>query len=172
MGSEQANTNPNSLNGIPAREAADISMTDAPTDQSAVRLSLLPTLSFYSQRHLHNLIKKEINTIQLTLPPLQQQPPQPPQPTTTTTPSAAPSPIPLPAIARIPTPTPGGAATDQRSTSRATSAHPDPTSNTSGATGFTMPAEAAAHGAPVRQYINSKITGVLLEGMKIVAREQ
>ena len=35
-----------------------------------------------------------------------------------------------------------------------------------------MPTEAAAHGAPVRQYINSKITGVLLEGMKIVAREQ
>lgn len=35
-----------------------------------------------------------------------------------------------------------------------------------------MPAEAAAHGAPVRQYLNSKVTGVLLEGMKIVAREQ
>ncbi|KAK3903675.1 hypothetical protein C8A05DRAFT_32578 [Staphylotrichum tortipilum] len=35
-----------------------------------------------------------------------------------------------------------------------------------------MPAEAPPHGAPVRQYINSKITGVLLEGMKIVAREQ
>jgi COMPASS component SDC1 len=35
-----------------------------------------------------------------------------------------------------------------------------------------MPAEAIPHGAPVRQYINSKITGVLLEGMKIVAREQ
>ncbi|KAK1764697.1 hypothetical protein QBC33DRAFT_546896 [Phialemonium atrogriseum] len=35
-----------------------------------------------------------------------------------------------------------------------------------------MPAEAAAHGAPVRQYINGKITGVLLEGMKIVAKEQ
>lgn len=38
--------------------------------------------------------------------------------------------------------------------------------------GFTMPAEAPPHGAPVRQYINSKITGVLLEGMKMVARDQ
>jgi COMPASS component SDC1 len=35
-----------------------------------------------------------------------------------------------------------------------------------------MPSEAVPHGAPVRQYINGKITGVLLEGMKIVAREQ
>ena len=35
-----------------------------------------------------------------------------------------------------------------------------------------MPSEAAPHGAPVRQYINGKITGVLLEGMKMVAREQ
>jgi COMPASS component SDC1 len=43
---------------------------------------------------------------------------------------------------------------------------------TTTATGFAMPSEAAAHGAPVRQYLNSKVTGVLLEGMKIVAREQ
>lgn len=35
-----------------------------------------------------------------------------------------------------------------------------------------LPTEATPHGAPVRQYINGKITGVLLEGMKIVAREQ
>lgn len=35
-----------------------------------------------------------------------------------------------------------------------------------------MPSEAAVHGAPVRQYINGKITGVLLEGMKLVAKEQ
>jgi hypothetical protein len=52
-GSEQANTNPNSLNGIPARDAADISMTDAPTDnQSAVRLSLVPTLPFLLSKAL------------------------------------------------------------------------------------------------------------------------
>ncbi|KAK4131718.1 hypothetical protein BT67DRAFT_387194 [Trichocladium antarcticum] len=68
-----------------------------------------------------------------------------------------------------------------RSTSRAPSAHPDPSTTAStgpGTTtatttaGFSMPPEAAAHGAPVRQYINRNITGTLLEGMKIVAREQ
>ncbi len=48
--------------------------------------------------------------------------------------------------------------------SRAASAHPDP--------GFTMPTEAPAHGAPLRQYINSKVTGALLEGVKLVAKEQ
>ncbi len=48
--------------------------------------------------------------------------------------------------------------------SRATSAHPDP--------GFTLPSEAPAHGAPVRQYINTKVTGTLLEGMKLLAKEQ
>ena len=52
----------------------------------------------------------------------------------------------------------------ERTGSRAASAHPDP--------GFNMPAEAPVHGAPVRQYINTKITGVLLEGMKQVAKEQ
>ncbi|KAK3330800.1 hypothetical protein B0H66DRAFT_544910 [Apodospora peruviana] len=58
----------------------------------------------------------------------------------------------------------GAGAGGERTASRAASAHPDP--------GFTMPAEAPLHGAPVRQYINTKITGVLLEGMKMVAKEQ
>lgn len=35
-----------------------------------------------------------------------------------------------------------------------------------------MPSEATPNGAPVRQYLNGKVTGVLLEGMKLVAREQ
>ncbi|MCJ1226409.1 COMPASS (complex proteins associated with Set1p) component [Toensbergia leucococca] len=35
-----------------------------------------------------------------------------------------------------------------------------------------MPTKAASHGAPVRRYLNEKITGVLLEGMKRVAAEQ
>lgn len=48
--------------------------------------------------------------------------------------------------------------------SRATSAHPDQ--------GPAMPAEAAVHGAPVRQYMNAKVTPVLLEAMKIIAKEQ
>ncbi|KAK8089182.1 hypothetical protein PG997_004143 [Apiospora hydei] len=50
------------------------------------------------------------------------------------------------------------------SSSRATSQHPD--------TGFTMPAEAPPHGAPVRQYLNSRVTGALLEGMKQIVKEQ
>lgn len=49
--------------------------------------------------------------------------------------------------------------------SRAASAHPPEP-------GFTMPAEAPAHGAPVRQYINTKVTGPLLEGMKLIAKDQ
>lgn len=35
-----------------------------------------------------------------------------------------------------------------------------------------MPTEAPVHGAPVRQYLNTKVTGVLLEGMKIIAKDQ
>ncbi|KAL1876389.1 hypothetical protein VTK73DRAFT_9404 [Phialemonium thermophilum] len=55
--------------------------------------------------------------------------------------------------------------------SRSASVHPDSVQGT-GSGALAMPAEAAVHGAPVRQYINSKITGVLLEGMKLVAKEQ
>ncbi|KAL2160921.1 hypothetical protein VTH06DRAFT_8633 [Thermothelomyces fergusii] len=106
-----------------------------------------------------------------TTQPSQPQPQQQPPPTATPTPTQTAA-----ATARIPTPAPAPAQQQQQqqqqqSTSRAASQHPDP-GTTGGAAGFTMPAEAAAHGAPVRQYINSKITGVLLEGMKIVAREQ
>jgi COMPASS component SDC1 len=49
-------------------------------------------------------------------------------------------------------------------TSRATSQHPDPAP--------TIPKEAPAHGAPTRQYLNSKVTGPLLDGMKQIAKEQ
>ncbi|KAI1208729.1 uncharacterized protein F4807DRAFT_429124 [Annulohypoxylon truncatum] len=50
------------------------------------------------------------------------------------------------------------------STSRAASQHPD--------AGFAMPAEAPAHGAPARQYLNSKVTGPLLDGMKKLVQEK
>ncbi|KAK4195774.1 hypothetical protein QBC40DRAFT_343214 [Triangularia verruculosa] len=96
-----------------------------------------------------------------------------PTPRTTT-------PIPLPHIPGFTAP-----ATTTTSTSRATSVHPPEqqqqappptmgatTVTTQSTTTIPMPSEAPLHGAPVRQYINSKITGVLLEGMKIVAREQ
>lgn len=48
--------------------------------------------------------------------------------------------------------------------SRAGSLHPEPS--------FNMPSEAATHGAPARVYLNTKVTGVLLEGMKIIAKDQ
>ena len=51
-----------------------------------------------------------------------------------------------------------------RNTSRAASLHPDP--------GFAMPAEAPPHGHNARRYLNTKVTGVLLEGMKQIAKEQ
>ncbi|KAI4135270.1 MAG: hypothetical protein LQ347_000818 [Umbilicaria vellea] len=35
-----------------------------------------------------------------------------------------------------------------------------------------MPSKAAPHGAPARRYLNEKVTGVLLEGMKRLAAEQ
>lgn len=47
--------------------------------------------------------------------------------------------------------------------SRAASLHPDPP---------TMPSQAPPHGAPTRQYLNGKVTGVLLDGMKQLAKEQ
>ncbi|KAF4988746.1 hypothetical protein FDECE_14935 [Fusarium decemcellulare] len=63
----------------------------------------------------------------------------------------APSPVP----ARTGTPAQG---------SRAASAHPDP--------GFNIPAEAPPHGDSTRRYLNTKVTGVLLEGMKQLAKDK
>ncbi|GAB0132864.1 hypothetical protein EsDP_00001286 [Epichloe bromicola] len=72
--------------------------------------------------------------------------------------AASPAPAnlaPSPAPARTGTPAQG---------SRAASLHPDP--------GFAMPSEAPAHGDPTRRYLNTKVTGVLLEGMKQLAKDQ
>ncbi|KAM4054968.1 dpy-30 motif domain-containing protein [Hirsutella rhossiliensis] len=60
-----------------------------------------------------------------------------------------------PAPARTGTPAQG---------SRAASAHPD--------ANLTMPSEAVPHGDPTRRYLNTKVTGVLLEGMKQLAKDQ
>ena len=35
-----------------------------------------------------------------------------------------------------------------------------------------MPSKAASHGAPARRYLNEKVTGVLLEGLKRLAADQ
>ena len=37
---------------------------------------------------------------------------------------------------------------------------------------LTIPLKAASHGAPARRYLNEKVTGVLLEGMKKLAAQQ
>ncbi|KAL8995351.1 MAG: hypothetical protein Q9169_004893 [Polycauliona sp. 2 TL-2023] len=49
-----------------------------------------------------------------------------------------------------------------------------PTRNTNGNVDVPppLPAKAAAHGAPARRYLNDKVTGVLLEGMKRLAVDQ
>lgn len=39
-------------------------------------------------------------------------------------------------------------------------------------TNNTMPAEAAENGAPTRVYLNQKVTAHVLEGMKLLAKEQ
>ncbi|CAK7270995.1 hypothetical protein SEPCBS57363_004388 [Sporothrix epigloea] len=65
-------------------------------------------------------------------------------------------------VGRTGTPMRGGERLE--SSSRAASVHPE--------SSFTIPSEAPLNGAPVRQYINSKVTGPLLEGMKMIAKEQ
>jgi COMPASS component SDC1 len=78
-------------------------------------------------------------------------------------PAQAPAPSAVsPAPPRIGTPVRKENGTDV--SSRAASQHPDPAS--------AMPTEAPPHGGPTRQYLNSKITPVLLDGMKMLAKEQ
>jgi len=80
------------------------------------------------------------------------------------------SPAILPGAAGAPSPAPQRIGTPSRNTngtdvtSRATSQHPDPAP--------AIPKEAPPHGAPTRQYLNSKVTGPLLDGMKQIAKEQ
>lgn len=80
------------------------------------------------------------------------------------------SPAILPGATNAPSPAPQRIGTPSRNvngndvTSRATSQHPDPAP--------AIPKEAPAHGAPTRQYLNSKVTGPLLDGMKQIAKEQ
>ncbi|KAI1345237.1 hypothetical protein F5Y15DRAFT_365326 [Xylariaceae sp. FL0016] len=71
--------------------------------------------------------------------------------------------VPSPAPARTGTPLRTNG-TDEKPSSRAASQHPD--------TGFTMPEETPPHGAPIRQYLNTKVTGHVLDGMKHIAKER
>ncbi|KAI4868574.1 hypothetical protein F4820DRAFT_409803 [Hypoxylon rubiginosum] len=101
-------------------------------------------------------------------PTTEQAPSPAPATTTTTTTNAiatsnAPSPAAAAAPARTGTPLRNMNGQDNNS-SRAASQHPD--------SGFTMPAEAPPHGAPVRQYLNSTVTVPLLDGMKLIAKDR
>ncbi|CAK7244528.1 MAG: COMPASS (complex proteins associated with Set1p) component [Sporothrix thermara] len=73
----------------------------------------------------------------------------------------APSPA-VPLVGRTGTPARGSERLE--SSSRAASAHPE--------SSFAIPSEAPLNGAPLRQYINANVTGPLLEGMKMIAKEQ
>jgi len=75
----------------------------------------------------------------------------------------------VPGATNAPSPAPARIGTPSRTNgndvaSRATSQHPDPAPS--------IPKEAPPHGAPTRQYLNGKVTGPLLEGMKLIAKEQ
>ncbi|KAK6603169.1 dpy-30 domain-containing protein [Botrytis cinerea] len=72
-------------------------------------------------------------------------------------------PAPVPARTSTPVPKVNGNA-EKENSSRATSQHPD--------TGPSVPTEASVHGAPARVYLNQTVTGSLLEGMKLLAKDQ
>ena len=57
-----------------------------------------------------------------------------------------------------------------RSTNRAVNGTPE--AQAPAPTPTPLPARAASHGAPVRRYLNEKVTGVLLQGMRKLALEQ
>ncbi|KAF4782268.1 dpy-30 domain-containing protein [Colletotrichum scovillei] len=81
------------------------------------------------------------------------------------------SPVPIPQVApSAPSPAPGRTGTPSRNvngeaSSRAGSVHPD-----NNATNF--PNRAVEHGDNARMYINNHVTAALLEGMKIISKNQ
>ncbi|KAF9773984.1 hypothetical protein IL306_008088 [Fusarium sp. DS 682] len=77
-------------------------------------------------------------------------------------PVAQPASSPAPAT-HAPSPIPPRTGTPAQG-SRAASAHPDP--------GLSIPAEAPPHGDSTRRYLNTKVTGVLLEGVKQLAKDK
>ncbi|KAI9813051.1 MAG: hypothetical protein M1827_004271 [Pycnora praestabilis] len=66
------------------------------------------------------------------------------------------------------TPAPGRTSTPTRTTN----GHAAPAPSLTNPETSTVPARAVPHGAPARRYLNEKVTGVLLEGMKNLAKEQ
>lgn len=123
-------------------------LTHTTLSQSPAAAILPPTAQTQSQTHSHSPI----------LPPSHQA----------STSSAninreTASPAPVPARTSTPVPKVNGNA-EKENSSRATSQHPD--------TGPSLPTEASVHGAPARVYLNQTVTGSLLEGMKLLAKDQ
>ncbi|KAK2071255.1 hypothetical protein P8C59_005693 [Phyllachora maydis] len=104
---------------------------------------------------------------------LSTQPPQPPQPRTTT-PAAATTngdkPSTFTSSTFAPTPPAAAAAAVPSDPSRAPSSLPPEAPPERGQQ--PLPAEPAAHGAPVRQYLNSTVVPAVLEGMKRLAQDK
>ncbi|KAH0544496.1 hypothetical protein FGG08_001394 [Glutinoglossum americanum] len=107
----------------------------------------------------------------------QQQPQQPQQqhqpPLVIAQPSASAPPATPVAAQSTPQPQPQSQSARTSTPTRAMNGH-DPVSRPSSTAPDTNPAilhTAVPHGAPARRYLNEKVTGVLLEGMKTLARD-
>lgn len=120
----------------------DVSMPDAPSDQIAVRLPAQSQRPFCAPLGCCPLLLG-LSSYRSILANRKMQSPAP--------------------AASAPSPAPARAATSAQG-SRAASLHPD--------SAPTFPAEAVPHGDPTRQYLNTKVTGVLLEGMKKLAKDR
>lgn len=145
----------------------DTTMSDAPRPPITPQTQPIRPISAASQyypSHSPNAIPATMRQTTPILPPMRQTTPiLPPGMSRTTTPhtnNTHPVTSILPPQAHQPKLEP----TTSNPGSRAASVHPE--------SGPKMPEKAPAHGAPARQYLNSKVTGALLEGMKILAKEQ
>ncbi|KAL2756800.1 hypothetical protein ACRALDRAFT_208696 [Sodiomyces alcalophilus JCM 7366] len=131
-----------SESSIPEPAADDAVMTDAPATEHAPVTMIFPQMF-----------------PQATLPSMASTA----SPPAVAAPSVA-SNGPSPAPGRTGTPIRNANGAQEPSSSRAGSAHPD--------AAFKIPEKAVPHGDPVRRYLNTKVTVVLLEGMKQIAKEQ
>ena len=121
-----------------------------PIQESSFLLSKKP--------HHHPLISTSIHLFLSLKPP----PPPPflPQPTTY-------APIPSTSTSTV-----QRTATPTRQVNGTTTTTATPAAAAVEAVAPPMPSKAASHGAPARRYLNEKVTGVLLEGMKRLAADQ
>lgn len=144
---EETSAIPEAQTVAPTTESSnkDVAMTDVSSAEQAA-------VSWHIHIFTFPAILVDGKGKQLTSYSLRSQSPAPAAPSTN-------APSPAPARTGTPLRTNG-----QENISRAASQHPDPA--------FTMPDAAPAHGAHVRQYLNSKVTPHLLDGMKHLAKTQ